>query len=104
MGRIKNNDFYVIEKWMVKELKLSGRELQLYAIIYTAQCQKGEFCGSLNYIAEWLGTKSINTVLRAINKLLDMGLITKRQTTKDGVITNHYKVVLYTAWTAKERG
>lgn len=94
MKYVKDDDCFVIEKWMIKDLGLASRELLLYAIIYTETNKKGEFCGSLNYMAEWLGTNSTHTVLRAINALINKGLVTKKQTTKDGVITNHYKAVL----------
>lgn len=95
MRRIKNNNYYVTNGWMINELGLSGRELQVYAIIYGfTQDEESEFNGSLNYIMEWLGTSSFHTALRAINKLIEMGLITKRQETKKGVVTNFYKAVL----------
>lgn len=95
MGRIRNNNYFVINGWMVNELGLTGRELQVYAIIYGfTQDGESEFSGSLNYIAEWLGTSSHNTVLRSINNLIDMGLITKRQETKNKVTTNFYRAVI----------
>ena len=95
MGRIKNNNYYVTNGWMINELGLTGRELQVYAIIYGfTQDEESEFNGSLNYIAEWLGTSNRTTVTRALNTLIDKGLITKRQTVKKGVTTNFYKAVL----------
>ena len=95
MGRIKNNNYYVISGWMINELGLSGRELQVYAIIYGfTQDEETEFNGSLTYIAEWLGTSNKNTVKRAIDALLDKKLIAKRQTSSKGVLTNYYKAIL----------
>ena len=94
MSRIKNSNFYVVNGWMVNDLKLTGRELQVYAIIYGfTQDDETEFSGSLNYIAEWLGTNSRHTVLRAINSLLEKGLITKRQVISKDTTTNYYKTV-----------
>ena len=94
MSRIKNSNFYVVNGWMVNDLKLTGRELQVYAIIYGfTQDDDTEFSGSLNYIAEWLGTNSRHTVLRAINSLLEKGLITKRQVISKDTTTNYYKTV-----------
>lgn len=94
MSRIKNSNFYVVNGWMVNDLKLTGRELQVYAIIYGfTQDDDTEFCGSLNYISDWLGTNSRHTAIRAINNLLARGLITKRQTKINGVAVNYYKVV-----------
>lgn len=95
MKRIKDNNYYQVSGWMINRLGLSGRELHAYAIIYGfTQDGETEFNGSLTYIMEWLGTSSYHTALRAINKLIDMGLITKRQVTKKGVTTNFYKAVL----------
>ena len=95
MGRIKNNNYYVTNGWMINDLGLSGRELQVYAIIYGfTQDEESEFNGSLNYIAEWLGTSNRVTVTRALNGLINKGLISKRQTTTKGVTTNFYKAVL----------
>lgn len=95
MRRIKNNNYYVTNGWMVNELGLNGRELQVYAIIYGfTQDEETEFNGSLNYIAEWLGTSSRHTVTRAIKTLTEKGLITKRQTLTNGVTNNFYKAVI----------
>lgn len=95
MGRIKNNNYYVTNGWMINELGLTGRELQVYAIIYGfTQDEESEFNGSLTYIAEWLGTSNKNTVTRAIDALLDKGLIAKRQTITKGVKANYYKAIL----------
>lgn len=95
MRRIKNNNYYVTNGWMINELGLNGRELQVYAIIYGfTQDEESEFNGSLNYIAEWLGTSNKVTVTRAINALIEKGYITKRQTISKGVKTNYYRAVL----------
>ena len=95
MGRIKNSNYYVTNGWMINDLGLTGRELQVYAIIYGfTQDEESEFNGSLNYIAEWLGTSNRVTVTRALNALINKGLITKRQVVKKGVTTNFYKAVL----------
>ena len=103
MGRIKNSNYYVTNGWMINELGLTGRELQVYAIIYGfTQDEESEFSGSLNYIAEWLGTSSRHTVIRAINSLLDKGLIQKRQVMSKDITTNYYKAVLPYPTRAKE--
>ena len=94
MRRIKNNNYYVINGWMINELELNGRELQAYAIIYGfTQDEESEFNGSLNYISEWLGTSKV-TVIKVLKALLEKGYITKRQTISRGVKTNYYKAVL----------
>ena len=91
MSKIQDTNFYVTHGWMITKLKLSGRALQVYAIIYGfTQDQESEFNGSLNYIAAWLGTSNRSTVLRAINDLIEKGLIEKRQAIINGVTLNRY--------------
>lgn len=91
MSKIQDANFYVTHGWMITKLKLSGRALQVYAIIYGfTQDQETEFNGSLNYIAAWLGTSNRSTVLRAINDLIERGLIEKRQAIINGVTLNRY--------------
>lgn len=91
MSKIQDTNFYVAHGWMITKLKLSGRALQVYAIIYGfTQDQETEFNGSLNYIAGWLGTSNRSTVLRAINNLIEKGLIEKRQAIINGVTLNRY--------------
>ena len=91
MSKIQDTNFYVTHGWMITKLKLSGRALQVYAIIYGfTQDQESEFNGSLNYIAAWLDTSNRSTVLRAINVLIEKGLIEKRQAIINGVTLNRY--------------
>lgn len=95
MGRIKDTNYYVTNGWMINQLGLTGRELQVYAIIYGfAQDEETEFNGSLTYIMEWLGTSSKHTALRTLDGLIAKGLIVKRQTETNGVKANFYKAVI----------
>ena len=95
MAKIQDANFYVTHGWMINKLKLSGRALQVYAIIYGfTQDQETEFNGSLNYIAGWLGTSSRHTVLRAIDDLIEKGLIEKRQAVFNGVNINKYVAIV----------
>ena len=95
MARIKDSNYYVTSGWMINRLGLSGRELQVYAIIYGfTQDAESEFNGSITYLTEWLGTSNRNTVTRTIKALVDKGLIDKRQVENNGVTTNYYKAIL----------
>ena len=95
MAKIQDANFYVTYGWMITKLKLSGRALQVYAIIYGfTQDQETEFNGSLNYIAGWLGTSNRHTVLRAIDNLIEKGLIEKRQAVFNGVTINKYVAIV----------
>lgn len=92
---MKNNNHITICGWMINELNLSGNELLCYALIYGFS-QDGEsfFSGSRKYISELIGAKSLNTVDKHIQALVDKKLIFKKTETHNGVITNHYQVNL----------
>ncbi|WP_302360982.1 hypothetical protein [uncultured Megasphaera sp.] len=94
MGRIKDRNYYQVSGWMINRLGLSGRELHAYAIIYGfTQDGETEFNGSINYIAEWLGS-SRNTAINVLKSLTDKKLVMKRQiNTPDGK-RNYYTVVM----------
>lgn len=90
---INPNTYYTVQAWMVNDLGLHGNELAIYAIIYGfSQDGRSEFGGSISYIQEWLGC-SKNTAKKAINGLVEKGLI-KRKLSTNGVDTNSYRAVL----------
>ena len=94
-NKLMRSNFIVIQGWMITDLDLKGNKLILFAIIYGfTQDGVHEFAGSLNYIREWLGGVSKNTVIKSLNELVDIGLIIKRQQEENGVVTNYYKVNL----------
>lgn len=83
---IKKDSYICIEAFMVNELKLSGTELIVYAIIYGfSQDGKSFFSGSHSYIAEWCGC-SERSVWNHINSLIEKGLLDKK-TRKEGSVT-----------------
>lgn len=89
---MKNNNHVTICGWMINELGLTGNELLCYALIYGfSQDGESTFSGSRKYISELIGAKSLNTVDKYLQTLLEKGLITKTSETHNGVITNHYK-------------
>lgn len=92
---MRNEKFITIAGWMVNELGLSGNELLCYALIYGFS-QDGEsfFCGSRKYIAELIGAKSLNTVDKYLDVLIEKGLLTKKSSVNNGVISNCYKAKL----------
>lgn len=80
-----NRNYISIQSWMVKELNLTGNDLICYALIYGfSQDGQSEFNGSLSYIAEWLNT-SRQTARLIIKRLVDNGVIEKRDTVINGV-------------------
>lgn len=63
---------------MVNDLKLSGNDLMVYAIIFGfSQDGESEFNGSISYLQSFIGASSKNTVKTSLNYLTEMGLIIK---------------------------
>ncbi len=53
---IKNENFFVVQGFMINELNLKGNELMVYAIIYGFSQEENQyFTGSLNYLMSWTG-------------------------------------------------
>ena len=89
--KINERNFVTLEGWMRTDLKLSGNELIVYAIIYGfSQNKQGTFTGSLQYLADWVGC-SKRTVMRTLNRLVEEKFITKTET----VLNNNEKRVSY---------
>jgi hypothetical protein len=78
---------------MCNDLNLKGNDLLVYAIIYGFS-QDGEtrFKGSRQYLADWCGctTRGIDKNLK---NLIDMGLIKKYETFKNGIKFCEYECV-----------
>lgn len=90
---ITDGNYITIQGWMRTDLKLSGNELIVYAIIYGfSQNKQGTFTGSLQYLADWVGC-SKRTVMRTLNRLVEEKFITKTET----VLNNNEKRVSYQA-------
>ena len=93
---ISDGTYITIQGWMRTELKLSGNELIVYAIIYGfSQNKQGEFTGSAQYLADWVGCTR-RTVMTILNKLVEAKLISKTEI----ILNNNEKRVSYQA----ERG
>ena len=91
--KINERNFITLEGWMRTDLKLSGNELIVYAIIYGfSQNKQGTFTGSLQYLADWVGC-SKRTVMRTLDRLVEEKFITKTET----VLNNNEKRVSYQA-------
>lgn len=90
---ISEGNHISIEAFMVNDLHLSGNELIIYAVIYGfSQDGKSWFYGSRKYLAEWCQT-SEKTVSNNLKKLLDKGLIAKRQKRVRCCTINNYRAV-----------
>lgn len=85
MSKVKNENFIVIQGWMISELGLKGNELLVYAIIYGfSQAENQVFNGSLQYIADFVNT-SKQTVINTLKRLQEKGFIEKREKYVNGV-------------------
>ena len=91
---IKNENYYTIFGWMLKELNLNGIDLVVYAIIYSfSQDGESEFKGSLAYIAEFTGA-SERTIRRSLRHLEDMGYIEMSERNQSAGIANSYRSIV----------
>lgn len=80
---------YVVYKWMTEELKLSGRALLVYALIYSFSKKGSSFIYTAKYIQEHVGMKYQSDVFNILNDLVEQGVITK------AYFLNSEKRVLY---------
>ena len=77
--------YITIEEFMVKDLKLKGNDLLVYAIIYGfSQDGESSFTGSLSYLCEWTGATK-QGVIKNLNNLIEKGLIVKEKRKLNGV-------------------
>lgn len=89
----KDNNTILIQGWMINNLKLSGNELLIYALIYGfSQDGESEFYGSLNYICSAVNC-SKPTTIKVINSLISKGFILKSQITLNGNTFSKYKYI-----------
>lgn len=89
---IHNNDYIVIQAWMITKLGLSGNRLLVYALIHGfSKDGVHEFHGSINYICEWTNLTR-NTVISVLKSLVDDGLITKREYVENKVKFCAYQI------------
>jgi DNA-binding Lrp family transcriptional regulator len=74
---MNDKNYFVVQGWMVNQLKLSGNDLLVYAIIYGfSQDGESKYKGSGSYIAKSLGI-SRRTVSLVLNDLVEKGYIKK---------------------------
>ena len=99
MGNVnikREETFIIISKWMREELDLKGNELLIYALIFDkSSAGKCWFTTHHKYFSKWCGC-SRQSVISAINNLVNKELITKRKDyDENGYLTGcSYKVVI----------
>ena len=86
----KVDNYITIPGFAIVELGLSGNELLCYSLIYGfTQDNETEFRGSLHYVASALNVTRQNAK-KIIDRLIDRGLIEKREMFFSGVKFCHY--------------
>ena len=84
-SRVKQENFIVVQGWMISDLQLKGNELLIYAIIYGfSQAENQVFTGSLQYLADWTST-SKQTIITSLKSLIEKELIVKTEKIVNGV-------------------
>lgn len=91
----KIENYITVPGFAVVELQLSGNELLCYSLIYGfTQDDETEFRGSLNYVASALNVTKQNAK-KIIDRLIERGLIEKRELYFSGVKFCHYVAKRY---------
>ena len=94
-SRIKDENYYQIQGWMINRLGLKGVTLSVYAIIYGfTQDGENEFTGSLQYLCDFCGGVSKPTIIKSLKDLVDYGYLLRREEVINGVQFNRYKANL----------
>lgn len=94
-SKVKNECFVTIQGWMINELKLSGNDLLVYAIIYGfSQDGESKFDGSLQYLADWCGATK-QGIQKNLKNLEEQGYIAKEVTIKNGIRFCSYSCIPY---------
>ena len=94
-SRIKDENYYQIQGWMINRLGLKGVPLNVYAIIYGfSQDGENEYTGSLQYLCDFCGGVSKPTIINALKSLVEAGYLIRREEFINGVQFNRYKANL----------
>lgn len=80
---LEKGNYYVVQSFMITELKLKGLEKELYAIIWGFSQGKNRFNGSLEYLSEWTGY-SERRIITVLQKLVSKGLLDKQSSAANG--------------------
>ena len=85
MATVKATDWFKVQGWMVSDLRLSGWELVIFAIVYTfASSDACAYKGGIRLLMRWTGL-SRNTVRECLRDLEKRGLIVAHRGDMDGV-------------------
>lgn len=92
MIKLKDDNYYQVAGWMLTKLGLKGIALNVYAIIYGfSQDGESKFCGSRQFLCDFTGATK-PTIDKALNELVDKGLISKSSSIVNNVVLNSYSI------------
>lgn len=95
MSKVKNENFIVIQGYMINELNLKGNELLIYAIINGfSQTENQAFTGSLQYLADWTNSTK-QGVIKNLKSLVEKNYIVKTEKSINGVKFCEYHVTKF---------
>lgn len=90
---VTDNNFIVIQGWMITQLGLKGNELIVYAAIYGFSQATGQvYSGSQQYLADWANSTKRN-VIKVLNTLIEKGYIQKTEKYVNNVKFCDYRAV-----------
>lgn len=93
---IKDDNYIVVQGWMVTQLKLKGNELLVFAIIYGfSQDGESRFTGGRQYLADWTNSTK-QGIQKNLKSLLEKGYIQKEEKTINGVKLVDYRATQLT--------
>lgn len=87
------DNFYIINSWMIDELNLSGIELQVFAIIWSLSRGEKQMYIAGNAHLVRMTKKSEPTIITALKKLCEKKLIQKIPVVVNKVERNYYKAI-----------
>lgn len=89
-SRVKDENYIMVQGWMLNKLKLKGNELLVYACIFGFSQNEQAFTGSLQYLADWTNS-TVRGVQKNLKALCEKGFILKKEK-----YVNRVKQCLYT--------
>lgn len=99
---MKDGSFYVIQSFMINDLKLKPSDAVVYAIIYGfSQDGESTFRGSLGYLVDSTNLAR-QTVINILKNLVERKLVIKKETYNNGVKSCEYLANLETLRNLKE--
>lgn len=90
-SKVNPENYITVQGWMIRDLKLKGNELLIYACIYGfSQAENQVYSGGLQYLADWTNSTK-HGVMRPLKALVERGLLEKTDKVINGVKFCEYR-------------